>query len=84
MISISDDYSLMKTWLIDNFGGPARIVGDIVGNLVKNGKPMSDNRKQKFSFFAAIKEAIQRLEKLSRVSYINGTELEAFFIPKHA
>ena len=74
------DYSLMKTWLIDNFGGPARIVG----NLVKNGKPMSDNRKQKFSFFAAIKEAIQRLEKLSRVSYINGTELEAFFIPKHA
>ena len=31
--NISDNYSLMKTWLITNYGGPARIAGDIVSNL---------------------------------------------------
>ena len=33
LINISDNYSLLKTWLITNYGGPARIVGDIVSNL---------------------------------------------------
>ena len=27
IINISDNYSLMKTWLITNYGGPSRIVG---------------------------------------------------------
>ena len=55
----------MKTWLIDIDGDPARIVGDIVGNLSKKTNPMPDNRKQKFSFFEAITGSIQRLERLS-------------------
>ena len=32
-INISDDYGMMKTWLITNYSGSARIVGDIVSNL---------------------------------------------------
>ena len=61
----------MKTRLI------SCIVGDIVGDLLKKGKPLNNNRKQKFSFFSAITGAIQRLERLSRVRYIVGAELEA-------
>ena len=38
---------------------------------------MPGNRKEKFSFYAAITGSIQRLERLSRVGYINGAELEA-------
>ena len=34
-LNIFDDYNLMTTWLIANYGGPARIVGDIVSNLSK-------------------------------------------------
>ena len=70
-INISDNYNLMKTWLITNYGGPARIVGDIVSNLSRKSKPTLGNKKEKFSFYAAITGSIQRLERLSRVSYIN-------------
>ena len=35
LINISDNYDLMKTWLVNNYGGPSRIVGDIVSNLEK-------------------------------------------------
>ena len=53
---------MLKTWLIANYGGPARIVGDIVSNLSKKSKLMLGNRKEKFSFYAAITGSIQRLE----------------------
>ena len=78
---MSDNYKMMKTWLIETYGGPSRIVGDIVGDLLKKGKPCN-NIKQKFSFFSAITGAIQRLERLARVSYINGTELEACLLSR--
>ena len=50
LISLSDDYRRMKSWLIENFGSPSRIVGDIIGDLSRKGKPVNDNRKQKFFF----------------------------------
>ena len=50
LINISEIYNLRKTWLITNYGGPARIVGDIVSNLSRKSKPMPVNRKEKFSF----------------------------------
>ena len=33
LINMSDNYSLMKEWLIKNYGGPSRIFGDIISNL---------------------------------------------------
>ena len=35
LINISDNYELMKQWLIKNYGGPSRIVGYIIGNLIR-------------------------------------------------
>ena len=67
----------MKTWLINTYGGPSRIVGDIISNLSGKSKPVGGNRKDKFIFYSAITGAIQRLERLSRANYINKTELEA-------
>ena len=78
LFNISNNYSLMKTWLITNYGGPARIVGD----LSRKFKPMPGNRREKFSFYSAITGSIQRLERLSRVSYINGVELEACLLSR--
>ena len=82
LINISDDYNLMKTWLITNYGSPARIMGDIVFNLSRKPKPVLGNRKEKFGFYATIIGAIQRLERLSRVSYINGGEVEACLLSR--
>ena len=58
----------MKQWLIKNYGGPSRIVGDIIGNLTRKPKPASGNRKEKFAFYSAITGAMQGLDRLSRVS----------------
>ena len=44
-------------------------MGDIIGNLIRKPKPAIGNRKEKFAFYSAITGALQRLERLSRVSY---------------
>ena len=72
----------MKEWLIKNYGGPSRIVGDIIGNLIRKPKPAIGNRKEKFVFYSAITGAMQRLERLSRVSYIERTELESCLLSR--
>ena len=55
-------------------------MGDINSKLSRKPKPLLGNRKAKFTFYAAITGAIQRLERLSRVSYINKVELEAYLL----
>ena len=82
LINISDNYNLMKTWLIKTYGGPSRIVGDIISNLSRKPKPVGGNRKDMFVFYSAITGAILRLEKLSRANYINRTELEACLLSR--
>ena len=77
LISLSNDYKRMKNWLIENYGSPSRIVSDIIRDLLEKRKPSTDNRKQKFVFFSAITGAIQRLERLFRVSFVDSGELEA-------
>ena len=58
LINISDNYNLMKTWLINTYGGPSRIVGNIIRNLSRKPKPVGGNRKNKFIFYSAITGAI--------------------------
>ena len=55
---------------------------DIVSNLTRKPKPATGNRKGKFVFYSAITGAIQRLERLSRVSYIDNAELEACLLSR--
>ena len=56
LINMSDNYSLMKDWLIKNYGGPSRIVGDIISNLSRKPKPVGGNRKDKFVFYLLLQE----------------------------
>ena len=82
ILNISDNYSLMKTWLITNYGGPSRIVGVIINNLSRKSKPMVGNRKEKFTFYSSITGAIQRLKRLSRIDYSDRAELEACLLSR--
>ena len=75
LINISEDYKMMKTWLICNYGGPLRIVAE-------KRKPTSNNRKEMFKYYSAIIGALQRLEKLSRITHINRTELESCLLSR--
>ena len=56
LINISDNYDLMKQWLIKNYGGSSRIVGDIISNLISKPKPEIGNRKELFFFYSTITE----------------------------
>ena len=72
----------MKTWLICNYGGQSRIVGDIINSLAEKRKPTSNNRKEKFLYFSTIIEDLHRLEKLSRSTQVNRKELESCLLSK--
>ena len=61
----------MKSWLICNYGGVFRIVSDILRDLSRKPKPSSNNCSALFSFFAHVSGALQRLERLSKVSGID-------------
>ena len=82
LINISDNYESTKQWLIKNYGGSSRIVGNIVSNLTRKPKPATGNQKEKLAFYSAFTGAIQRLERLSRLSYIDSTELEACLLSR--
>ena len=65
VINISDNYAEMKAWLIRTYGGPLRIVNDIISNLALKPKPSASSKVEKYAFYSAITGAIQRLERLS-------------------
>ena len=76
LINKSDSYQDMKQWLILNYGGASRIVNDIVNNLSLKSKPESGSIGEKYAYYAAITSALQRLEKLAKVSSINKIDLD--------
>ena len=76
LINKSDSYQDMKQWLILNYGGASRIVNDIVNNLSLKSKPESGSTGEKYAYYAAITSALQRLEKLAKVSSINKIDLD--------
>ena len=41
-----------------------------------------NNKKEKFSFYSDIIAAMQRLEKISRTTYVNRAEFESCFLSR--
>ena len=76
LINMSDSYPEMKRWLINNYGVVSRIVSDIVNDLNRRAKPNPNNSAQRFTFYAGISGALQRMERLSRVGEIDRHELK--------
>ena len=74
LINMSDSYAEMKQWLISNYGGVSRIINDVISDLSRRSKPASTNSQGKFTFYAHISGALQRLERLSKVDEISSTD----------
>ena len=68
VINISDNYAEMKARLIRTYGGPSRIVNDIISNLALKPKPLASSKREKHTFYSAITGAIQ-LETVSSELY---------------
>ena len=76
LINKSNSYAEMKQWRIQNYGGVSRIVNDIINDLSRRSKPGPYNSNAKFTFYAYISGALQRLERLSKVDGIDILNLE--------
>ena len=72
----SDNYALMKEWLISNYGGASCILNDTVMALGKRKKPAGNNRSERYLHLSAIHAALQRLEKLICTNPTLGAELK--------
>jgi len=73
---MSDSCVEIKNWLILNYGGVTRIVSDILNDLSKKVKANPSNNAAKYSFYAYSSGALQRMERLSKVTGIDKQELE--------
>ena len=75
LITRSDNYALMREWLVQNYGGAARIINDTVMALTQRKKPSANDRSDRYLHISAIIAALQRLEKLICSNPALGIEL---------
>ena len=72
----SDNYALMREWLVQNYGGAARILNDTVMALTRRKKPTANDRADRYTHISANIAALQRLEKLICSNHALGIELK--------
>ena len=77
LINNSDSYQEMRQWLISQYGGPSRIICDIINDLAARAKPEANDSNERFSFFSHVSRALQRIERLNKIGEINKHELES-------
>ena len=65
LMTRSDNYALMREWLVMNYGGEALILNDTVMALTRRKKPDANDHSDRYLHTLAILAALQRLEKLS-------------------
>ena len=78
LITRSDNYALMREWLVQNYGGASRIINDTVMALPRRKKPAGTDRADRYRHISAIKASLQRLEKLVCSNPALGLELKEY------
>ena len=72
----SDNYALMREWLVSSYGGASCIINDTVMALGKRKKLAPTDRSERFLHVSAILAALQQLEKLVCSNPTLGFELK--------
>ena len=78
LMTRSDNYALMREWLVQNYGGAARILNDTVMALTGRKKPAANDRADRYTHISAIIAALQRLKKLICSNPVLGIELKEY------
>ena len=77
----SDNFGRIREWLIKTYGGPERIIGDILARLRSQPRPSNPvaitpgDKGERYSYFAAIASAVGRIDKLGKLPDINSVHL---------
>ena len=77
-ISKSEDFSGLKTWLIDQFGDLSFILNQMIVALEGAKLPQANDVPARLSFFNAISRFFFRTEKLSRCEAIESSAVNTF------
>ena len=80
LMTRSDNYDLMREWLVSKYGGAAGILNDTGMALTRRKKPTANNRSDRYLHVSAILAALQCLEKLIFSNPTLGIELKECFI----
>ena len=67
---------MMREWLVQNYGGAARIINDTVMALAPKKRPAVTDRADRYLHISAIIASLQRLEKLMCSNPTLGLELK--------
>ena len=59
-----DDYAALKRLLIELYGHPEKIVGDILEGLLARKQPNAGDDRANYKYFSEIQNSIQRIERL--------------------
>ena len=70
-----DDYIGLKSWLIEQYGDASRIVNDTINLLSRKKKPSPGNKRDRYNYYSEIVVSILRLERLTKKSAIDNTQL---------
>ena len=60
LMTRSDNYALMREWLVSNYGGAARILNDTVMALARRKKPAANDRSDRYLHVSAILASLQQ------------------------
>ena len=77
----SDNFGRIREWLIKTYGGPERIIGDILARLRSQPRPLNPiaitpgDKGERYAYFAAIASAVGRIDKLGKLPDINTAHL---------
>ena len=75
VVDKAHDYAEIKTWLIEHYGDPLRIVNDTITALAKKKKPSPGSAKDRYKFYSEIVVSILRLERLTKEKIIDTVQL---------
>ena len=76
LMTRSDNYALMREWLVQNYGGAARILNDTVMTLTRRKKPSATDCADRYTNISAIIAALQQLENLICSNPVLGVEMK--------
>ena len=76
LMTRSDNYALIRAWLVLNYGGAARILNDNVMALTRRKEPAANDCSDRYLHTSVILAALQRLEKLICSNPALGIELK--------
>ena len=69
-----DDYTSLKSWLVEQYGDASRIVSDTINSLCRKKKPNQGNKGDKDNYYSDIVVSILRLERFTKESVINKVQ----------